>query len=391
MACEIERPDPRVLFESIKSMFSSNVLGGANIIPESNEWYVVSNDYAMSEQFFSISEQSWRERDPRYACCDNLVTMAANDGFYPKPATFASGYIQMTGVAGSALPASFEATISGQQYISANTLPSQLPTSGSLVVRMRALEPGTDGNLKSGTTSGQLNAAIEGINSTLTIYGGQFCGGAVAEECEQFRTRYLERMRYKPNASLDAVKQKLLEWPCITSVCERGGTCCEPEDALIWQGGIDCARPIRLYPIFDGVFDFGAASQNVIDEIQEWLFGVVQGIGQGQVPWGITGKLYTFGEASVTITIDGMACTSPGTANEIRERLLEFVGRLCPSDTLYLRDLNSIVAQLMAGTGNYDILITANDANSQITTCGDAEPLCDFRITVTDIEFTNPN
>ena len=61
MSCIILRPDPQVLFNSLKDAFSSTVLGGGKVIPESNEWYVVTNDYAAAEQFYAIADQMWRE------------------------------------------------------------------------------------------------------------------------------------------------------------------------------------------------------------------------------------------------------------------------------------------------------------------------------------------
>jgi uncharacterized phage protein gp47/JayE len=390
MACEIERPSPRVLFESIKSMFSSNVLGGAPIIPESNEWYVVSNDYAMAEQFYSISEQAWRERDPRFACCDNLVEMAAMDGFYPRPATFASGYIQLSGTPNTLLTASIEVSIAGQQFVNAGPVPARLNNAGVATVRMRALEPGPAGNLPQGTSGGSLTTPIVGVNSNVTIYGNQFCGGAEAEECEAFRVRYLERLRYKPNFSLDKVKEALLEWPCITNVCERGGVCCYDDDVPDWSGGVDCGRPIRLYAIFDGIFEFGAAPAEQLNEINEWLWGTVQGVGQGVAPWGVTGKVFPFTGAYIDIDIDGMACVSPATTNEIEARITEYVARMCPSQILYRRDIEAIISQLTAGTGNYDIILRSDTPNIRIDFCGDANPECDIRIVLRQINFTNP-
>lgn len=391
MACEIERPSPRTLFESIKSMFSSNVLGGAPVIPESNEWYVVSNDYAMAEQFYSVSEQAWKEKDPRYACCDNLIEMAAMDGFYPMPATFASGYIQLTGEAGAFLPSSIEATINGQVYVNAGPVPSNITNAGHATVRMRALEPGTRGNISSGNVSGNLNSLIVGVNNIVTVFGNQFCGGAAAEECEPFRSRYLERMKYKPNFQLDRLKEALLTWPCITSVCERAGTCCYDNDVQNYVGGVDCGRPIRLYAVFDGVFEFGAAPAEQIREINEWLFGVVQGIGEGAAPWGVTGNIYPFTGGYISIDIDGMACTSPATTNEIRRRVTEYVSRLCPSEILYVRTIEMIVAQLTGGAGNFDVILRSENSNISIDPgCGDAIPDCDYRIVLNDINFPNP-
>ena len=49
MACVILRPEPQALFDSLRNAFSNTVLGGGKVIPESNEWYVIANDYAARE------------------------------------------------------------------------------------------------------------------------------------------------------------------------------------------------------------------------------------------------------------------------------------------------------------------------------------------------------
>lgn len=89
--------------------------------------------------------------------------------------------------------------------------------------------------------------------------------------------------------------------------------------------------------------------------------------------------------------IDGMACLSPATTNEIRARIQEYVARLCPSEILYKRDIVSIISQLTAGTGNYEVYFTSESGSINIDeTCGDASPECDVRIALNQIRFTNP-
>src|SRR3954467_2354624 len=116
MSCIILRPDPQVLFDQIRSAFSSTVLGGGTIIPESNEWYVVANDYAMSEMFFAVADQMWREANPETACCENLYVMAGRNGVFPRPASHAEGYAKISGVVGSAIPASLEIAAGPETY-----------------------------------------------------------------------------------------------------------------------------------------------------------------------------------------------------------------------------------------------------------------------------------
>ena len=121
MTCIILRPDPKQLFDQIKNQFSSTVLGGEQVIPESNEWYVVSNDYAMAEQYFAIADQMWRETNPETACCENLYKMAAQNGVFPYPASHAQGYAKLTGEVGSPVPQSLEInTSAGDSCLSRN-------------------------------------------------------------------------------------------------------------------------------------------------------------------------------------------------------------------------------------------------------------------------------
>jgi len=389
MNCKIERPSPKVLFQNLSNLFSANVLGGAPIIPESNEFYVVANDYAAMEQFYSLSDQAWREHDPRYACCENLTAMAALDGIYPRPASFASGYVRVTGQPNAALTQSMQFKFGASTYLSINTVPVTLGATGAVVVQVRALEPGPAGN-NPGTTKGNLTTILPNVDTVVNMFGTNFCGGTIAEECEPFRSRYLERMRYKPSIGLDQVLQKAGEWPCVTRVCERAGVCCDDNAVQPWQGGVDCNKPVNLYVLMEGTFPCGLPPQNVTDDISEWLFGVIQGIGAGQAPWGMVGKVFWAQPAPIDIVIDGLACATPGAANEIRNRITEFVDRNCPSDPLLLADINVIIAQVLANTTNYAVLLKPLDQYSALTACGDVEPRCDYRICLNTIEFTNP-
>ncbi|MGL5736317.1 MAG: baseplate J/gp47 family protein, partial [Beijerinckiaceae bacterium] len=190
LTCTLKRPAPQTLFDRVKNLFSANVLGGADVIPESNEWYVVQNDYATQEMYYSLAEQMWRERDPRYACCDNLVEMAARDGIYPRPAAHAQGYVKVTGTAGSAIPSTFNVTSGGQTYTVAPgaILPTVVPTTLTFTARVMAVDAGSAGN-GLGTTAGRITTSIPGISQDVQVCGGYFCGGSDAETCEEFRQR----------------------------------------------------------------------------------------------------------------------------------------------------------------------------------------------------------
>lgn len=381
MSCKLERPSQQALFDRVKDMFSSTVLGGAPVIPESNEWYAVSLNYAMAEEFYAISEQSWRESDPRYACCDNLVDLAERDGVYPRPASPAQGYIRIIGTAGASLPQNMVFTFGGQNYVPASTIPGAMPDAGELIIRVQAVVPGSAGNI-SGQVTGQIQTPPPGVDAEVSLYGGRFCDGAEAEGCEPFRARYLERLAYKRNYGIDWIKQKVLEWPCVTDVCERAGVCCDIplED---YGKNVKCNAEVKLYAIFDGTFPCGMAPECITDEITEWIFGIQQGTGQGQAEWGMFGKIYTATPAYVRVVVDGLACASPSATQEINRRVRDFVTRLCPSTTLSIDDLNSIIKQILGSGIEFSAaieVIDPEDDNVRINSCGDAEPQCDVRV-----------
>lgn len=352
MVCNISRPEPQDLFDRMRNMFSTTVLQGAPVIPESNEWYVVSLNFAVAQEFYAYSEQQWKERDPRTACCDNLVKIAAQDGVFLYAASFAQGYVKITGTPGVALPDSVEITIGTSTYYSETILPSYMPPEGSFVFRVRSASAGRQGN-GSVPSTGTLVQAIAGVSSTVTVFGG-FCGGEDAETCEQFRSRYLARKQFAPRATASWIEQKILEWPCVTRVCVRGGSCteCPPEGQPL-----TCQPDLQYYVFMDNTFDCGIPPKCVLDEINTWLFGPEEqnGYGMGQVEVGVCGKIYETHPAQINIKVSDYGCISDAQKNEIRIRLTEFMGTLCPSIELNNRQFGSIVGSVLGFQSDYAV------------------------------------
>lgn len=372
MACEIERPTPATLFQRIRDMFSVIVLGGSPIIPESNEWYATSLEYAIEEEFYSVSEQQWKERDPRYACCENLIAMAAQDGVVPRAASFASGYVTLTGAAGAALPASLDVTIGTKTYTTAAPLPSVMPASGTLTIRVQATEPGLAGNgfspPGSTPTTGTLATAVPGVNSTVAVNGNRFCGGREQELCEEFRTRYIDRMKYKPRATSGWIEQKLLEWPCVTRVCIRGGHCCDASEEC---GCCNCGEQIQYYVFMEDTFPCGLPPQEAINEMQVWMFGSPQGRGLGQAEIGVCGSLHTATPAYIDVSFQNLTCVTQQQEDEIIAQFQEYFRTLCPSGTLTSRELEAIALPILGSSANFSIaLSTPNTDLVQEFNCG---------------------
>lgn len=399
MACEIERPSPQELFDRYRNMFSTTVLGGSPIIPESNEWYVVALNYAMAEEFYSFSEQQWKERDPRYACCENLTALAAVDGVFPRAATFASGYGLITGTPGAPLPAAIEMTLAGLTYRSVGMSSSIMPLTGELVVRFRSIDAGESGNIgglgyPGNNAVGRLTQAIPNVSRDVTVYGGSFCGGQDPELCEQFRTRYLARKAFKPRATKAFIESALLEWPCVTRICQREGTCCVLDSECNNCG--DCGRTIDYYVFMDNTFECGLPPQCAVEEISEWLFGPPDqpGYGLGLMEVGVCGRIHFAQPVGLTLRISGISCVTPGALDEIDSAIRELFRTFCPSSLITVRSFETVIAQIVGNEVEFEVEIVVDpedvaNVDELQECCGAIELHCDYAACLTEIVFVD--
>lgn len=385
-ACIPLRPEPADQWNEIASQFSSIVLGGGDIIPESNEWYVTSLLVAMQEQFYAYAGQLATESDPRTACCENLVKMAEDWGMYPRPAVAAQGYVLITGDADAVLVDPLEMTIGGADFRSVGVVPGRLNSQGAATVRFEALEAGA------AAISGRarLTNAPEGVNGLAQILGS-FCGGAAEETCEQFRSRFIGRLGYRPQATQGWIIEKLLEWPCVTRVCPRAGNCCDPEE-------LECCPDIcsenignEFYIFMDDTFDCGIAPQCVVDEISDWMFGPSprKGRGLGQAPVGVCGNLVVPEAALFTIQIDSHECLSANQEAAIREAIAGFMRQFCPSEDLTYQQLTVVIGQILGAVAKFDIAFVGLEDGLTLTNCG-LEVDCDVMPCVRSVRFTSP-
>lgn len=364
--CFIARPAPQDLFDRTLNLFSANVLGGGDVVPDSNEWYVVSNDYFAQETFYSIADQQWRETNPREACCDNLVRMAADLGIYPRPATYARGYVKIEGTPGSALSANLRVLFGESTYKvdTGQTVPATMPDSGFVILRMVALDAGPAGNgLTVGKNSGTLTSSYTGISNTVTVFGSHFCGGKDAETCEQFRTRVLHRISHAHRANFKGITEDLTEYPCVTRLVHRSCSCCTE------KGRLD------LFVFMDETFAYGIPPQSVLDDMGAWYFGTPQGFGLGVADFGIEGTFYAAQPITVDISITDLPCTSAEQMELVRRRVAQFVNQLDPGVRLCVDVIKAIVIQVIGVACDMAVKLTV--AGRNMTPKGDFEPGCD--------------
>lgn len=387
MVCKLDRPAPQELFDLILNNFSANVLGGREVIPESNEWYVVSNDYAMHETFYSMAEAQWKAQDPRYMCCDDLYEHAAVRGFTPYPASSSQGYVQVTGTPGTLIPTPLEVVIESQNFRATGTIPSAMPAAGFFDVRVKALVPGIEGNIAITSSTGTLATAVAGLDNTVAVRGTSFCGGANAEECEPFRERFLKAHGYHPRSNVDWIISKLKEWPCVTRVCERGGSCCETPDAEGDCGCNRCSQSLGFYVMFDNTFDCGIPPACVVTDLNTWMWGDPPGKGLGQADFGMCGEIKAPVASVIDVVVTGMACATTSQQQIVRERIADFFMTACPSMPLYQRNVVLAIAQVVGTADPFEVTFIDRTGNMSFTPCGDLDPNCDILPCLGQIEF----
>ena len=389
-SCVPARPDPRALWDQVASQFSATVLGGSDIIPESNEWYVTSLLYAMQEQFYAYAAQLATESDPHTACCDNLLAMAADFGMYPKPASFAEGYVLVQGVPNAALVDPLEMSFAGNDFRSVGQVPARLNSEGAATVRFRALEPGPASNIPNGQT-GSLTNAPAGVNREVTILGASFCGGSVEETCEQFRQRYIDRLSFRPKATQQWVIDTLMEWPCVTRVCPRAGNCCDPDAGDCCPDNCSENLGNEFYVFMDNTFECGVPPECVVQEIEDWMFGPspMKGRGLGQAPIGVCGALVVPTVAKFNLSVDSHECLTPSQQSAIDTALRGYMLQLCPSNDIDYQQLIVIVGQVLGPLAKFDVHAVRLDTNVTIDTCGVRVP-CDVMPCLQSIIFTSP-
>jgi len=393
MTCSLERPSLQNIFNRQRDMFSTTVLNGSPIIPESNEWYVVALNAAMVEEFYAITEQQWKERDPRYACCDNLYKLAAAEGIYPRTSKRAEGYVKLLGTAGSVLPSTIEVILGTRNYRSIGVVPTTMPQAGEIIINVRAVEGGVEGNSDGVVTTGTLASAIAGVDRTVEVCGGMLCGGEPAEDCEAFRRRYLDRKTYQPRATATWLKNKILEWPCATRVLDRAGSCCGCGDDCLDPECkcVSCGDNMEFYVMFDNSFPCGIPPESVVAQLNQWVFGEHAGYGEGLVEIGVCGRIVQPIADMVNIRVDIEDCPTAGQQNQIENDIIAFMKTIAPSQPIRMQQIELIVANVMGGAVNTSARmeqVTPNREAGYINDCGDYYPECDYLPCLNEVTFT---
>lgn len=387
-ACFV-RPTITETYQRLSTLFSTNVLGGAPIIPETNEYYLIGNDVAAAELYYSLSAQQWEQTQDDTACCDALIRKNAPLGLIPRGATFSNVYIVVTGPPFAEIPSNTQCQIGSNTYnlsTETNANPSLLGADGHAILLMTSLEPGSKVNVETNTAIDNISAGLSGVSATLTVVPagwdttvnvfGNACGGRDAETCEQFRTRVIARKKLSPIADFAYIRDQALTWPCVTRVLLRSCEGCCNDGQL------------QLYAFSDDSFPYGIMPDTALPGLNAFIFGTTPGIGLGKAPVGVFGAFYPVGRARMNINFFNMTCINGAQFLEIQRQLTALFATFVPGQTVCSKLINAIVVGVNPKCCDYILTITNDDHHAIVDCNNDITPLCDYLPIINSITYT---
>lgn len=266
--------------------------------------------------------------DPTNLCCDEFYEWAKLRGIHPKPPRQAYGFIRITGNNGAIIPSDIEFVGENSTEYTLDPLyanPAEIDADEKAVVRIRAKEPGVDGNTK---VDIQLLSSVPGLDFQTEILGGGVVGGTDQETCEQLKERVAQRQAGIPRAeNNDWYIDSISSYPGVTRVCFS--VCCS----------ICCDQMPRPYVFMDGIYDNGIPPCDVLREIALDIWGDPVGSGNGKAGKGSIGVIAQPKIALVDVKINYKGDITPSSRDDVKQYIESYFknGRcldedLCVSD-----------------------------------------------------------
>lgn len=289
--CTLPRPDIGELHGEIATELSKRLLGGAPVLPMSTEDVLAFVMAGTVNLMFGAVTQALKENNPATMCCDNLVTYGAVHGIDLRGATRSKGYVAITGIPNTVIPRNIRFVgASSREYKldpGVTTNPMTLNSAGAASLRVVAVTAGSQFDLANGSDL-TVSTTIPGIDIDATVVGNGLTGGTSDESCEELRRRIIMAEASAAITTNEAwYLSEAMKYPGVTRVCtEDCEGCCNPAF-------------LDLYPFMEGVFGdaatapYGVPPQEVLDEMNQWMFGIHNGKGEGLAPVGQRGAFQT--------------------------------------------------------------------------------------------------
>lgn len=345
--CTFPRPSIQELQQDLKTEISTRILGGAPVLPMSNEdilAFIMSGTVNLMHGYVN---QALKESNPADMCCDNLVAYAARKGIYLSAATRARGVVVITGTPGAAIPDNIRFVGDESREYKADpttsTNPVVIGSDGRAVLRVAAAVGGFTYNLGPGAVL-TLSTTIPDIDSEATVSDSGMRGGASAEDCDTLRKRVLGlEGAGAVSTNLEWFQGMALRWPGVTRVCvDECEGCCD-------TGRID------MYAFFDGAYlPDGVPPPSVLEEMSEWMFGQNPGRGEGRAPVGSVGSFKTPLPTYLDVVVQCWQGCETGMEDDIKQALVGYaLQEYCVGSKVCKKHLESVISQVMGSSGCY--------------------------------------
>ena len=341
ISCRLPRPDIAQLSEDIRAEFSKRLLGGAPVYPLSSEDILAFVMAGTTNLMWGMIHQVLVENDPTDMCCDNLVRYAARRGIHLAGATRAKGYVAITGTPNAVIPATLRFVgESSREYkndpgVTFN--PVRLDASGAAVLRVVSTLAGSQFNVDTGTEI-MVSSTTPNIDSEALVIGNGITGGTNDEDCENLRKRVLAAEAVGAVATNRAwYIEKTMQYPGVTRVCfDECGDCCDP-------------FRMEMYPFMDGIYGdlttppYGVPPCEVLDAMNDWLWGPAPGMGMGLAPVGMVGAYRRARATVVEITFQCVRACEEAMRQEVDRQLRPVItGDYCVGSKICKSEVTNI-------------------------------------------------
>lgn len=367
--CTIPRPSIEDLQQAAKTEISTRMLGGAPVLPMSNEDVLSFIFAGTTNLMHGYVAQGLKESDPKDMCCDNLVKYAARRGIFLQGSERGRGIVIITGTPGAAIPGNirFVDELSQEYKLDPSyvTNPVVMPAEGSVALFIAASGGGARYNKPGGTVL-TVSTTIPDIDIEATVTTAGILGGTDDETCDQLRDRVLASEKQGAVSTNTAwFMSQTLKWPGVSRACsDECERCCE-------QG-------LVLYPFFDGAYEDGVPPISVIDAMNLWMFGPARTHGEGLAPIGTLGEYRAALPTLLTIHVDCVEGCAPNAATSITTAVEAVIrDETCVGSRICLEHLRKAVLNALGKdncpkgiTFEFDGTLLHNDGTFAYLDCG---------------------
>lgn len=293
------------------------------------------------------------------AAGNSLYNLGKNIGLQVLPEGKAAGYITITGVPGTVIPAGYlVGTNGGLQYTAMSS--AVIPESGEVLALIQAVETGPEYNTKAGTVQVIINpSVILGVESV--INKSDITGGRLKETDAEFRQRYYKSVDYAGGVNADAIRAAILNDVAGVS------------SAFVYENDTDGYDEVYgLPPHSLEAVVYGGLDEEIARAIYGRRSAGIQTVG------GVTVNVMTVsgqeqaisfsrpGPVKVWIKVTGMVRgVNYGGDDAVRAALIDYIGDKVSgglgigADVVYIR-LPGIITAAVPGAEDFDILISAS-------------------------------